>query len=141
MNYKFRGKECYLDDDGKKVYGKWVYGYLMGADKICPPKIDLTAPDFFDIIDFVAPETVGQWTGLLDKNGKEIYEGDIIKKRTSISLVSNDFFYDACDFLYKGFFLEKIKSAYGYCLEFEKTNPEYEIIGNKIDNPELLEGK
>lgn len=131
-NYKFRGKTA---------DGKWVYGYLLGKDKILPCEIALNSDAIFDLVEFVKPETVGQWTGLLDKNGDEIYEGDIIKHRTAISLVVNDFFYDACDFLYKGFFLEKIKSSYGYCLEFNKTNPEYEIIGNKFNNPELLEVK
>ena len=138
-NYKFRGKTT--------EHGEWVYGFYIeglssytGDIKYCIVQKDENIGDYTEFTN-ILPETVGQWTGLLDKNGKEIYEGDIIKKRTSISLVSNDFFYDACDFLYKGFFLEKIKSAYGYCLEFEKTNPEYEIIGNKIDNPELLEGK
>ena len=138
-NYKFRGKTT--------EHGEWVYGFYIeglssytGDIKYCIVQKDENIGDYTEFTN-ILPETVGQWTGLLDKNGKEIYEGDIIKKRTSISLVSNDFFYDACDFLYKGFFLEKIKSAYGYCLEFDKTNPEYEIIGNKIDNPELLEGK
>ena len=132
MNYKFRGKTA---------DGKWAYGYLMGKDKIAPCELDLTTNGFIDLVEFINPKTVGQFTGLLDKNGDEIYEGDIIKHRTAISLVVNDFFYDACDFLYKGFFLEKIKSAYGYCLEFDKTNPEYEIIGNKFNNPELMEDK
>ena len=135
MEIKFRGKS---------KLGFWVFGshikYVDG-DYIFENERATKDKNPLEHFALVAPETVGQWTGLLDKNGKEIYEGDIIKKRTSISLVSNDFFYDACDFLYKGFFLEKIKSAYGYCLEFDKTNPEYEIIGNKIDNPELLEGK
>lgn len=134
-NYKFRGKTA---------DGKWAYGNIIEYGKECHIfETENAEKDKNPLahMPLVRPETVGQWTGLKDKNGKEIYEGDIIKKRTSISLVSNDFFYDACDFLYKGFFLEKIKSAYGYCLEFDKTNPEYEIIGNKIDNPELLEGK
>lgn len=131
MNYKFRGKTA---------DGKWAYGFYVQRTDKKEEYICVFEPNYPSFIK-VRPETVGQWTGLLDKNGDEIYEGDIIKHRTAISLVVNDFFYDACDFLYKGFFLEKIKSAYGYCLEFEKTNPEYEIIGNKIDNPELLEGK
>ena len=140
-NYKFRGKQCWLDDDGKKVFGKWVYGYLMDADKICPPNIDLTAPDFFDLIDFVAPETVGQWTGLKDKNGKEIYADDVLQADGIKLLVcfGENNFNSKNTFGSVGFYLKRIGSKYGDTMSFSKE-PYYEVIGNIHDNPELLEG-
>ena len=140
-NYKFRGKKCWLDDDGKKVYGKWVYGYLMGADKICPPNIDLTAPDFFDRIDFVDPETVGQWTGLQDTNGKEskdIYVGDIIR----VKHVAGFSIYEV-KFGYGYFYLDipEGRCILGKLLEHSPYEKGVIVEGNIHDNPELLEGK
>lgn len=156
-NYNFRGKECWLDDDGKKVYGKWVYGYLIDADKICPPKIDLTAPDFFDLINFVDPETVGQETTIKDIKLSKIFSGDILgvpnKKYMPWVVEFHDgIFWAVCRDI-------KVKynpNSYGldrqHLKDFVSKPSEYYtdagikkeyfiVVGNIHDNAELVEGK
>ena len=129
--YKFRGKD---------YNNKWRYGDLVqekwGQGKAIMIKKDKTAWS-------VLEETIGQYTGLKDKNEKEIYEGDII-------LAPEWFGSLKCVCIYQqentvnpiqGFGL------YSYDSYFKKYNTlvesdewdEFEVIGNIYDNPELLE--
>lgn len=74
--------------DGEKVKGRWVEGYIVkhpsaiqiGNDYspwyIHVPPVD---PDDNGGVFNVLPSTVGQWTGLTDKNGKRVFEGDTLK--------------------------------------------------------------
>lgn len=115
---KFRGK-C-LDNS------EWVYGDLLrmhGVPYIYPDP----APDGWNDYEFI-PDTVGQFTGLLDKNGKEMYEGDIYRfdHPDSINEVS---------YCIGGGF-----AGFDFSPAFTNGNKltNIEVIGNIHDNPELL---
>jgi uncharacterized phage protein (TIGR01671 family) len=126
---KFRGKR--VDN------GEWVYGFVMSWKHFDGTKYVQVVSIKNDAQEYVViPETVGQFTGLLDKNGKEIYEGDYLMQGNGFLW---EVFYsiDRIQLKRKGMKNEyhtvyvSLSSILGY-------NSIYEVIGNIHDNPELL---
>ncbi len=128
---KFRGKR--IDN------GEWIFGDLIHIDK----------SDIGIVTDYdhwqgcrVDPDTVGQFTGLLDKNGKEIYEGDIL-------LLNTTGLREHC-------IVEWNSEKAGWCISLKvagkwtlgvrtlgawMNEADFRIQGNRFDNPELLNEK
>lgn len=134
---------------GKRVdNGEWVEGGILQTENwasifVCKDyQGSLNEAPYSDVEEIdVIPETVGQFTGLLDKNGMKIFEGDI---------VSNDLerpyniivFRDGC------FMFNCNDGGQDYydimlpILRIEHTRYEYgEVIGNIYDNPEFVKEK
>lgn len=122
---KFRGKR--LDN------GKWVYGYLADENYIN----DIDTVDMSSIE--VDKDTVGQYTGWVDINGKEIYEGDIIESKGLDGLPLRHIVVYAQDV---ASFIVQLARAYD-CSSINQDwifNYLKAVVGNIHDNPELLEG-
>ena len=135
---EFRGKRVDFEH-GKVVFGDWVYGYYY--DNACPSLLingkhinaeyilvkdgygdvpclgNLGSPNFFQVL----PETVCQYVGIKDKNGKKIFEGDILRvnNSTKSGVVEIKDFEIRCD-------IHGVKHR----LEYETV---YEVIGNIFD--------
>lgn len=136
----FRGKRIAGHRDSTKD-GTMLYGYLF-VDKKGQPKIKWYNEYFgTSITSNVDPKTVGQFTGLLDKNGNKIFEGDIIKSKGGILWIvafeKNAF---VCkDETMRTYFALWEQWEYNWKTE-ENISPSdnFEVVGNIYDNPELL---
>lgn len=136
--------------------GKWVEG-LLWKKKYDTPKLFVSYfPNKDDDEDVVVidPETVGQYSGLTDKNGKKIFEGDIVKAELRPCVYQDSYAIGYVNFE-DGTFKIKVtcsknaKEHKVYCGEEVKSfaiennfiNRGYvlNIIGNIYDNPELLQ--
>ena len=118
--------------------GKWVKGYLyithIGAHEIGSYDAEINIERFtFDVI----PETVGQYTGLTDKNGVRIFEGDIV--RYDVNYHDMVISYDVEN--WGGWLYEDMDDNMQAYSIYEFNLKDIAVIGNIHDNPELLGGE
>lgn len=118
-------------------YGKdakqWIYGSLLDEQSVGIVAIQ----DEYCHVYAVEPESVGQYTGLRDAEGREIYEGDIVRFNDELGLVvwrAGEFDID----------LQSGPCCIGAlaCLEMPFGDDDFNkihVIGNVHDNPDLLE--
>jgi len=130
---KFRGK----------AHGRWIYGGLVYSDNIEPAIYFEVGNKVYKRIDwaYVDPATVGQFTGMLDKNGKEIYEGDIIKIVEKFD-DENVYTSNGVVCFEEGIYEVQNGKHFAYLgwLMHNDDITKLEVIGNIHDNPELLKG-
>ena len=126
----FRGK--------RKDNGEWVYGNYAVTDNNEKQHFIFQNKAFEFEVD---PETVGQYTGLTDKNGKKIFEGDIL----GITNDDPDYNYITKVYLDRDTLCVDVQgqdydyTSIGFAIEiWDDECDQVEIIGNIYDNPELL---
>lgn len=124
----FRGKRI---NNGEWVEGYFVNLWLMHYQKHQPIITDNNAVSYD-----VDPSTVGQYTGLTDKKGKKIFEGDIVK--TDKFSEPNKQYIIKYDLQFGAFIGQDRYNL--YFVTFDGDSGEFEVIGNIHDNPEFLKG-
>lgn len=126
---KFRGKRL--------IDGTWIYGGFLKTQKINKYQVGGTSR-----YNTIIPETLGQYVGLHDKHGREIYEGDVVKfidydsydegfENAGVVKHSGNMFYITNRFSVNMEDLVDDLECSMYC----------EVIGNVHDSPQLLKGE
>lgn len=138
--FEFRGK--------RKDNGEWVYGDLLHVDDklIIIPNMNIDEIDVEKLE--IIPETMGQYTGLCDKDGTRIYEGDILRYNHSKSDDENcldtrhytrNYAVEHINTRHNNGYRIRNKSIWFMITQGTIINGKAEKIGNIHDNPELLE--
>jgi uncharacterized phage protein (TIGR01671 family) len=135
-DYKFRGKDIKTQN--------WVYGSLLDFSKLndCPQFEIYSYDEVTKYQTYHKVYDIGQFTGLTDKNGKEIYDGDIVinhwhdyKQKLIVKLIEPKI--DSSGWLSNsGIEFERVDKT----IILYQLHPNcFEIIGNIYENPEFLE--
>ena len=142
-------KELKYRAHNPNLYNRWIYGSSLYKRTIIE-KNQYTLSDFWKMIEQGSFKYNGEYTGLHDKNGKEIYEGDIVKQmdidwdKTSsdtepVNYVMKETMRDVVTMdRFPCYWLKN--EHFGYEGEDLIANEDCEIIGNIYENPELLKG-
>jgi uncharacterized phage protein (TIGR01671 family) len=135
---------------GKRIdNGEWVYGDLLNVGVDYDYAIRTYGGREHGQVNAVDEKTVGQYTGLTDKNGKKIFEGDVVHylyepgkgywnsdQNSVIEWRSTGFYMDGI------FGTNKYACSSGWLVSIPHGDGKcFEVIGNIHDNPELLKGE
>ena len=127
---KYRGMHIHVLPQNEHLNGRWVYGYLADENYINSPELE---GEFL-----VDKDTVGQYIGVEDKNGREIYEGDIARQFADCTELGTDLYYfykiewngEYCAFVGREIYSDEV-----YLFP---DLADIEVIGNVYENADLL---
>ena len=122
-------------DSAKKEMFKDTFAITESGQVVVVEQEDVVCPPDYVFVDYLV---IMQSTGLRDKNGKEIFEGDILACKTDDEVINLNVFWDEEHALFM-FESKKYNEQEPLAELVENNTYPFEIIGNVHENPELLE--